>query len=394
MPNPLDTVPLSGIFRIRDMMAAVDGGFRLDHGDISFDTPAPIREAMKRALDAGETHYVQTGGLPRLRERLAEKLRDRNAIPIGDPDEVLVTAGGMHGLYLICRAVLEPGDEVIVPDPVWGPTLGHMLAVGATPIPCPLRPELDWRYDPEELRASVTSRTRAIFVNTPHNPTGGVLGRADLEAIAALARERDLLVVSDEPYEDIVYDGAPHVSLAALPEMSERTVSAFTFSKSHVMTGLRLGYVVVRNKALRARILKLISLTASNVSSVIQYGGLGALESDQDWIEVNRVELQARRDRFYAGLAPLVDTLTGSPPAGSFFAFLRIDPAWEPQGGLTPGRSQSWAMAEHLIAQARVGTIPGVDFGGVGEGHIRCCFAREPAELDGALAAMREALGR
>ncbi len=393
MGNPLDAVPLSGIFSIRDMMSTVDRPFRLDHGDISFDTPAPIREAMKRALDAGETHYVQTGGLPRLRALLADKLRDRNAIPVDDPDEVLVTAGGMHGLYLIARTVLDPGDEIIVPDPVWGPTLGHILATGATPVPCPLRPTLGWRHDLEELHAKVTPRTRALLVNTPHNPTGGVLTRSDLEAIAALARERDLMVISDEPYEDIVYDGARHVSLAALPEMYERTVSVFTFSKSHVMTGLRLGYVVVKNRKLRARVLKLISLTASNVSSVVQYGGLGALESDQHWIATNRAALQARRDRFYAGLAGLGGTLTGSPPAGAFFAFLRIDPDWEPPGGLAPGRSQSWAMAEHLIRQARVGTIPGVDFGVVGEGYIRCCFAREPSELDGALASMREVLG-
>ncbi len=393
MGNPLDAVPLSGIFSIRDMMSTVDRPFRLDHGDISFDTPAPIREAMKRALDAGETHYVQTGGLPRLRALLADKLRDRNAIPVDDPDEVLVTAGGMHGLYLIARTVLDPGDEIIVPDPVWGPTLGHILATGATPVPCPLRPTLGWRHDLEELHAKVTPRTRALLVNTPHNPTGGVLTRSDLEAIAALARERDLMVISDEPYEDIVYDGARHVSLAALPEMYERTVSVFTFSKSHVMTGLRLGYVVVKNRKLRARVLKLISLTASNVSSVVQYGGLGALESDQHWIATNRAALEARRDRFYAGLAGLAGTLTGSPPAGAFFAFLRIDPDWEPPGGLAPGRSQSWAMAEHLIRQARVGTIPGVDFGVVGEGYIRCCFAREPGEIDGALASMRETLG-
>ncbi len=393
MGNPLDAVPLSGIFSIRDMMSTVDRPFRLDHGDISFDTPAPIREAMKRALDAGETHYVQTGGLPRLRALLADKLRDRNAIPVDDPDEVLVTAGGMHGLYLIARTVLDPGDEIIVPDPVWGPTLGHILATGATPVPCPLRPTLGWRHDLEELHAKITPRTRALLVNTPHNPTGGVLTRSDLEAIAALARERDLMVISDEPYEDIVYDGARHVSLAALPEMYERTVSVFTFSKSHVMTGLRLGYVVVKNRKLRARVLKLISLTASNVSSVVQYGGLGALESDQHWIATNRAALEARRDRFYAGLAGLGGTLTGSPPAGAFFAFLRIDPDWEPPGGLAPGRSQSWAMAEHLIRQARVGTIPGVDFGAVGEGYIRCCFAREPSELDGALASMREVLG-
>ncbi|HJN44676.1 MAG: pyridoxal phosphate-dependent aminotransferase [Vicinamibacterales bacterium] len=392
MANPLDAVPLSGIFKIRDLMYDVERPFRLDHGDISFETPAPVREAMKQALDAGHTHYVQTGGLPRLRELLAEKLRSRNAIPVGDPDEVLVTAGGMHGLYLTCRAALDRGDEVLVPDPAWGPTLGHILAVGATPVPCPLRPALRWGYDPEALRASVTPRTRAILVNTPHNPTGGVLSRSDLEAIARLARERDLLVISDEPYEDIVYDDAPHVSLAALPEMYERTVSVYTFSKSHVMTGLRLGYVALKNEALRARVLKLISLTASNVSSVIQYGGIGALEADQHWVADNRTELQTRRDRFYAGVADLKPTLTGSPPAGGFFAFLRIDSDWEPAGGLATGQSQSWAMAEHLIAHARVGTIPGVDFGAVGEGYIRCCFAREPDELDGALAAMCEAL--
>ena len=182
------------------------------------------------------------------------------------------------------------------------------------------------------------------------------------------------------------------MSLAALPEMYERTVSVYTFSKSHVMTGLRLGYVALKNEALRARVLKLISLTASNVSSVIQYGGIGALEADQHWVADNRTELQTRRDRFYAGVADLKPTLTGSPPAGGFFAFLRIDSDWEPAGGLATGQSQSWAMAEHLIAHARVGTIPGVDFGAVGEGYIRCCFAREPDELDGALAAMCEAL--
>ena len=392
MANPLDTVPLSGIFSIRDMMSTVDRPFRLDHGDISFDTPVPIRDAMKRALDAGETHYVHTGGLPKLRELLAEKLRDRNAIPVGDPDEVLVTAGGMHGLYLACRAILNPGAEIIVPDPAWGPTLGHILVAGATPVPCPLRATLGWRHDREELHALVTPRTRAILVNTPHNPTGGVLTRPDLEIVAALARERDLMVISDEPYEDIIYDGGRHFSVAALPEMYERTVSVFTFSKSHVMTGLRLGYVVVKNRELRARVLKLIALTASNVSSVIQHGGLGALESDQHWIATNRAALEARRDRFYGGLADLGGALTGSPPAGAFFAFLRIHPAWEPPDGLAPGRSQSWAMAEHLIKQARVGSIPGVDFGTLGEGYIRCCFAREPSELDGALASMRLAL--
>ena len=173
-------------------------------------------------------------------------------------------------------------------------------------------------------------------MNTPHNPTGDVLGRADLEAIAAIARERDLMVISDEPYEDIVYDGARHVSLAALPEMHERTVSVFTFSKSHVMTGLRLGYVVVRNQELRARVLKLISLTASNVSSVIQHGGLGALTSDQHWIATNRAALEARRDQFYGGLADLGGTLTGAPPAARSSPFCGSTPPGSPRADWRP----------------------------------------------------------
>src|SRR5207245_963939 len=234
----LDNVPLSGIIRIRDMMYSVADPFRLDQGDVSFDAPDSVKSAMTRAIAENKSHYLQTTGVPRLRELIAAKLRTRNRIPIDDPDEVLVTHGGIHGLYMICRALLEPGDE------------------------------------------------------------------------------------------DVVFDGE-HVSIASLPAMYERTIPLYTFSKSYAMTGLRLGYVAIRDATIRERAKKILFYTASNVASVVQFGGIGALEGPQDCIGALREELQARRDLFYRGISALADgVFSGQPPAGAFYAFLKIDPAW------------------------------------------------------------------
>jgi aspartate aminotransferase len=171
--------------------------------------------------------------------------------------------------------------------------------------------------------------------------------------------------------------------------MYERTIPVFTFSKTYAVTGLRLGYLAVRDDAIRERILKLLFLTTSNVSSVVQYGGIAALEGSSDVIEAFRRELQARRDLFYRGLAEVAGhVFSGLPPQGAFYAFVRINPAWQPPPGSRTD-SRSWAMVEHLIARARVGCVPGVDFGAVGEDHVRFCFARERDELQGALESMR-----
>ena len=299
----LDAIPTSGVIRVRDMMFGQAKAFRLDQGDVSFETPAAVKTAMKAALDANQTHYVQTTGLPRLRELLADKLRRTNGVPVEAPEEVFVTAGGMHGLYVVGHALLEPGDEIILPDPVWTSTPGHILSTGAVPIACPLHAARGWRYDLDELASTITSRTRAIFLNSPHNPTGSVLTRADLERVAAIAREHDLWVISDEAYEDIVYNGAEHVSIASLPGMYERAVPVYTFSKSFAMTGLRLGYVAVHSPVVQERVTKLIGYTASNVSTLIQWGGIGGLEVSPSWLDAFRVELEARRDLFYAGVA-------------------------------------------------------------------------------------------
>ena len=189
-----------------------------------------------------------------------------------------------------------------MPDPEWPPCAGNVAAARAVPVPCPLHEHLGWRFDLDELESKITPRTRAIFINSPHNPTGGVLSRSDVEGIASIAREHDLWLISDEAYEDVVFDDAQHVSPASLPGMYERTIPIYTFSKTYAVTGLRLGYLAARDPKLRERMKKILFFTTSNVSSVVQHGGIGALEGSQECIETFRQELQRRRDFFYDGL--------------------------------------------------------------------------------------------
>ena len=383
----LDSVPFSGIIRIRDMMYSVQDPYRLDQGDVSFDAPDSVKQAMRRAIDENRSHYVQTTGVPTLLKLLVEKLQRTNGIPVRTTDEVMVTTGGIHGLYIICQALLEPGDEVIIPDPEWPPCAGNIRAARGVPVPCALHERLGWRFDLEELAAKVTPKTRAIYVNSPNNPTGGVLTRDDIVRIVDLCRERNLWLISDEAYEDVVFEGK-HVSPASLPGAYERTLSLFTFSKSYAMTGLRLGYVAAQDEKLRDRMKKVLFYTASNIASVVQYGGIGALEGPQDCIAAFRDELKGRRDLFYDGVRSAAgNVFSGEPPAGAFYAFLRINPSWEAPANANP--SPSWSMAEFLISKGRIGCVPGVDFGAVGEGYVRFCFARDRHELQGALDSMR-----
>jgi len=323
----LDQVPFSGIIRIRDLMYSIADPYRLDQGDVSFDAPQTVKAAMTRAIAENKTHYLQTTGVPRLRELIAAKLRDRNHTPTDDPDDVLVTNGGIHGIYIVCHALLEPGDEVVIPDPMWPPAAGNILAARGVPVPCPLYESKSWRYDLDELESKIGPKTRAIYLNSPQNPTGGVLTRDDILRIAAMARERNLWVISDEAYEDVLFDGE-HVSIASLPGMYERTIPVYTFSKSYAITGLRLGYVAIRDANVRERAKKVLFYTSSNISSVIQYGGIGALEGPRGCIDEFRTELLARRDLFYSGIRRLGGVFSGEPPAGAFYAFLKIDPAW------------------------------------------------------------------
>jgi aspartate aminotransferase len=391
MATFLDSVPVSAIIKIRDLMHTVQDPFRLDQGDVSFDAPDTVKHAMVKAITENRTHYLPTTGVPRLRQLMAEKMRRENGIPIESDDEVVPSNGGTHGIWAIMHALFEPGDEVIVSDPEWPATMAIAIAAKATPVAVPLYENLGWRWDLDELEKAITPRTRAIYINSPNNPSGGVLTRADLERIAHIAEERNLWVLSDEAYEHILFRGE-HVSIASLPGMYERTIPIYTFSKSYAMTGLRLGYFAIHDRVLRGRAIKVIAYTTNNVNSVVQYGGIGALEGSQDCIDTFRTELEARRDLFYAGLEDAApDILSGRPPDGSFYAFVKINPDWARDAGVTPP-SLSWAMAEHLIKNARIGCVPGVDFGPGSEGYVRFCFGRERRELTGALASMKAVL--
>lgn len=392
MASFLDAVPFSGIIRIRDMMYSVDRPFRLDQGDVSFDAPESVKEALRKGIAENRTHYVQTTGIPPLLDLLVEKMRTKNGIPIGGADEVMVTNGGIHAQYIACLALLEPGDEVLVPDPSWPPTVSNILAAQAVPVAYPIYESKGWRPDMDELARLITPKTKAILINTPSNPTGGVLHREDLDALAALVTERNLWVFSDEAYEDVVFDGVEHMSIASWPGLYERTIPLYTFSKTYAMTGLRLGYLAIKDPLIRDRARKVIFCTTANVSSLIQYGAVGALQGSQQVVEDFRRELAARRDIFYERLPKASKgLLTGAHPAGAFYAFVKIDPAWTSPLPNAP-ESQSWAMTEFLIKRARIGCVPGVDFGARGEGHLRFCFARDRAELEGALVSMEEHL--
>ncbi len=384
-----DSVPVSAIVRIRDMMYSVKDPFRLDQGDVSFDAPETFKAAVAKAMVENRTHYLPTPGIPQLRKLVAEKLRTKNGIPVESDDEVVITNGGTHGLYAVMHALLEPGDEMIVPGPEWPPTMAICQAARGVPVQVPLRERLGWRWDIDEVEKAITPKTRVLYLNSPNNPTGGILTRADIERLAAIARERNLWVISDEAYEDLLFTGE-HVSIASLPGMYERTIPVYTMSKSYAITGVRVGYYAIRDKALRARALKLVLYTTSNVCSIAQYGAVGALEGPQDCIAEFRTELKARRDLFYQGLADAAPgVFSGEPPDGAFYAFVKINADWARDAGIT-GDSLSWAMAEYLIKHGRIGCVPGVDFSAACEGYMRFCTGRSREELTGALASMKE----
>lgn len=383
-----DSVPVSAIVRIRDMMYTVKDPFRLDQGDVSFDAPDTFKEAVAKAMTDNRTHYLPTAGIPPLRKAFAEKMRKKNHIPVESDDEILVTNGGTHGLYAVFHALLEPGDEVIVPDPEWPPTMAMIKAAGGTAVQVPLREDLRFRWNLDEVERAITPKTRVLYLNSPNNPSGGVLTRDDIERLAAIAKERNLWVVSDEAYEDVVYRGE-HISIASLPGMYDRTIPVYTMSKSYAITGVRVGYFAIKDKALRDRALKIVLYTTSNVSSIAQYGAVGALEGSQQCIADFKTELQLRRDMFYKGLQESAPGMfSGTPPDGAFYAFVKINPDAAKNAGIA-GESLSWAMAEYLIKNARIGCVPGVDFGANGEGYLRFCFARDRGELTGALESMR-----
>ena len=324
----------------------------------------------------GATHYPPFAGVPELREAIAADASARKGFEV-DPAQVFVTVGGKGVMLYAILGLVDPGDEVLVPDPGYPIYESLTRFVGATPVPIPIRMSNDFRLDVDELATLVTPRTRGIVVNSPANPTGGVLTRTDLERIAELAIEHDLWVLADEIYGRILYDGAEHVSIASLPGMAERTIVLDGFSKTFAMTGWRMGYAIVPSSMI-AMYGQLIINTISGVATFAQVGAVEALEGPQDDVDAMVVEFRARRDLVVNGLNAIAG-IECLKPTGAFYVFPNI-----------AGTGLSGAeLAERLLHEAGVCVLPGSAFGGFGDDHIRISYANSQANLLEALRRIR-----
>jgi len=350
--------------------------YQFEGGEPYTFTPDYIKEAMARALSENKTRYAPSSGIPELRAAIADKLRERNRIPARDED-VIILNGGMQGLFGAFQSSINPGDEVLVFSPYWTPIKDLIAHCEGKTV---LVPTDEARREgfAETLARYSTPKSRAIYYNTPTNPTGVVFTREEAEAVARFARERDLIVIADEAYEDLVYEGE-HVSIASLDGMKERTITSFTLSKSYAMTGWRLGYAVATEPWMTG--LRKTTLYSTNgVSTPSQWAALAAFTTPSDFLEKNRAAYRERRDLLLAGLNEL--GLTCQSPAGAFYAFpdvTRID-------------KDSRKAADLLLERAQVATVPGIVFGEHGEGHLRFSFSTSLETIEAGLDSLRRNL--
>jgi aspartate aminotransferase len=354
--------------RARAMEAQGRSIIHLQIGEPDFDTPAHVREAAKRALDEGQTHYPPFPGIPALREAIAADVAMRKRVR-ADPSQVFVTVGGKGVMLYGILGLVDPGDEVLVPDPGYPIYESLTRFVGATPVPVPIRMAADFRLDVDELAGLVTPRTRLLIMNSPANPTGGVLTRSDLEGIAEIAIQHDLWVLADEIYGRILYDGAEHVSIASLPGMAERTIILDGFSKTFAMTGWRLGYAVVP-PSLTKVYGQLIINTISGAPTFAQVGAVAALTGPQDDVDAMVAEFHARRDLVVDGLNA-IPGIECRRPVGAFYAFPSVGGT-----GLT-----GHEFFERLLEGAGVCVLPGSAFGVFGDEHVRISYANSQPNL-------------
>jgi aspartate/methionine/tyrosine aminotransferase len=348
----------------------------LQIGEPDFDTPRHVVAAVGDALEAGQTHYGPSLGVTELRQAIADYLAKWRGVEV-PWQRVVVTPGGKPPMFYTIMALIEPGDEVIYPNPGFPIYESMINFVGGKAVPLQLREEREFRFDPDELRALVTDRTRLIVLNSPQNPTGGVLTRSDLEAVAAVAIERDIPVLTDEIYARILYEGE-HISLATLPGMLDRTVLLDGFSKTWAMTGWRLGYAVFPEEMI-PHVDRLIINSVSCTATFSQIAAIQALIGPQDDVDNMLAEFRIRRDAIVAGLneIPGISCLS---PHGAFYVFPNIT-------GL--GKS-SREIADLLLTEAGVATLSGTAFGEYGEGYLRLSYANSLDNLNRAVERIAE----
>jgi aspartate/methionine/tyrosine aminotransferase len=380
LASRFDDVGFSDIVRLRNrVMELRNQGatvYQFEGGEPFMPTPEPVKEAMKRALDENQTRYAPSSGIPELREAIAEKLRTKNRIPAQSKD-VIVVNGGMQGLFGAFQAVVDPGDEVLLFSPYWTPIKDLVAHCQGRSVLVPTDEARELGF-PQTLARYASARTRAIYYNTPQNPSGVVFTPEEAKAVADFAQERDLVVIADEAYEDLVYDG-DHCSIASLDGMFERTITLFTFSKSYAMTGWRLGYAVAPEPWMTG--LRKATLYSSNgVSTPTQWAGLAAISIDTASLDEIKNQYRLRRDLLLSGLNDI--GFSCAPPAGAFYAFPDVSRIGK----------DSREAAETLLDRAQVATVPGIVFGIQGESHLRFSFSTSIETIEAGLDSLRRNL--
>ena len=343
----------------------------LEIGEPDFDTPLHIVNAAIEALHAGWTHYGPSAGLPELREVIAQEVGRSRGIQV-QPEEVVVVPGGKPIIFFSILALINPDDEVIYPNPGFPIYESMIRYVGGRAVPIRLREENDFRLDVNELADLISPRTKLIILNSPQNPTGGVLGKQDIEQIAELIGERNIFVLSDEIYSRLIFEGKHH-SIVSQPGFKERTILLDGFSKSYAMTGWRMGYGIMRAD-LAEHFARLMTNSSSCTATFTQVAGLEALRGDQSSVEHMRSEFQQRRDMFLAGVKAIPE-FSCRVPKGAFYVFPNCT-----RTGL-----KSKALADALLEEAGVACLSGTSFGDFGEGYLRFSVANSMANLGRAL---------
>jgi aminotransferase len=365
------SVPPSGIRRFFDIAATMEDIISLGIGEPDFDTPEPLVAAGVGALKRGETHYTSNSGLMELRRAIAEHLDATYHQTYNPASEVLITVGVSEALYLAFAATLDPGDEVIIPEPCFVSYAPEVTFAGGVPVMVPTRAENGWQVTAEDIEAAISERTKAILLGYPNNPTGAVMSRVRLNEIATVIKRHDLLVISDELYDQLVY-GTEHVCFPSLPGMYSRTILLMGFSKAYAMTGWRIGYAAGPAEIL-GMMRRVHQYTIMCAPTVSQYAALAALREGAPFVEEMHAEYDRRRRLIVNGLNEI--GLTCVEPRGAFYAF--------PSIAIT-GMDEN-EFAEQLLKEEKVAVIPGSAFGRAGRGHVRCSYATAYEQIEEAL---------
>lgn len=380
LASRLDEIGFSDIVSIRNrIMSLKEQGqpvFQFEGGEPFMNTPEAVKAAMIQAVKENKSRYSPSSGIPELRKSIAKKLRTRNQISASESD-VIVLNGGMQGLFGAFQSVVDPNDEVLVFSPFWTPIKDLIAHCQGKTILVPTQEARANGFE-ETMDRYAGTRTKAIYYNTPQNPSGVVFTEDEALAVSRFAKDRDLVVIADEAYEDIVYEGN-HFSIASIDGMIERTITCFTLSKSFAMTGWRLGYTVATEPWMTG--LRKTTLYSSNgVSTPTQWAGLAAFEISSAMLDENRNAYRERRDLLLAGLNEI--GLTCEKPAGAFYAFPDV----------TRVSTDSREAAEILLERAKVATVPGIVFGEHGEGHLRFSFSTSIENIETGIDSLRRNL--